>query len=373
MINKEKISAFQFRTLVIFFTIGTTIINVPSYMAVEAKQDAWIGAALGVALGLIIIWLYTKLGLLFPRMTFVEMNRALFGQWIGNTLSLFFLLLPFLYGSELLYYLGSFMSIEIFPETPVAAIHFLMVVIVIMGVRLGLETIIRSSEIFIVFFFILFIILVAFITPQIKLENLQPVFEADVKSLLRGAFIFIDFSTATAVILLMIFPASVNQPKAAAKSFIVGYLIGGFVMIVIIFLNISVLGVDNTARHLYPTYILAREINIGHFIQRMEAVLAIMWILSIYVKMSMYLYVVALGIGQILNLKDHRPLVLPLGGISLALSLVMFSNIIEQQNWDKEISIFFSYTVGLLLPLIIFCIVMLRKMVQKRKNKTNSL
>lgn len=59
-------------------------------MAAEAKQDGWIGAVLGVAIGLIIIWFYSKLGLLFPEKTFVEMHENLFGKWIGKMISLFF-------------------------------------------------------------------------------------------------------------------------------------------------------------------------------------------------------------------------------------------------------------------------------------------
>jgi spore germination protein KB len=144
----------------------------------------------------------------------------------------------------------------------------------------------------------------------------------------------------------------------------IGYLIGGLIMIVIIFLTISVLGPESTARHNYPTYTLARKINIGNFVQRIEAVLAIMWILSIYMKMTIYLYAVVIGSAQILNLKNHRPLIVPLGGISVILSLKMFSNVIEQQTWDREIAVFFSYTVGFLLPLIMLCIAVFRKMVK---------
>ncbi|SIQ06041.1 spore germination protein KB [Peribacillus simplex] len=364
MLDTEKISAHQYRTLVIFFTIGTTIITVPTTMAAEAKQDGWIGAVLGVAVGLIIIWFYSKLGLLFPEKTFVEMHENLFGKWIGKMISLFFLSMSFLYGSELLFYVGKFISIQFFPEIPIAAINISMATIVIMSVRLGLETFTRSAEIFIVFFFILFIILTVFIAPQINLENLQPVFEVETKPLLRAVFFFVEFSTVTSVALLMIFPAFVNQPKAASKSFMIGYLIGGLVMIIVIFLTISVLGAESTARHNYPTYTLARKINIGNFVQRIEAVLAIMWILSIYMKMTIYLYAVVIGIAQILNLKNHRPLIVPLGGISVLLSLVMFSNVIEQQTWDQEIAVFFSYTVGFLLPLIMLCIAVFRKMVK---------
>lgn len=87
-----------------------------------------------------------------------------------------------------MFYVGKFISIQFFPEIPIAAINISMATIVIMSVRLGLETFTRSAEIFIVFFFILFIILTVFIAPQINLENLQPVFEVETKPLLRAVF-----------------------------------------------------------------------------------------------------------------------------------------------------------------------------------------
>ncbi|MGE7609298.1 hypothetical protein ACQKML_22090 [Peribacillus frigoritolerans] len=48
----------------------------------------------------------------------------------------------------------------------------------------------------------------------------------------------------------------------------------------------------------------------------------------------------------------------------MILSLVMFSNVIEQQTWDREIAVFFSYIVGFLLPLIMLCIAVFRKKVK---------
>ncbi|MDQ0493800.1 hypothetical protein QOZ95_001962 [Paenibacillus brasilensis] len=39
-----------------------------------------------------------------------------------------------------------------------------------------------------------------------------------------------------------------------------------------------VLGPDITARNIYPGYALAKKISIGHFLQRIEAIMATMWL-----------------------------------------------------------------------------------------------
>ncbi|WP_282244769.1 endospore germination permease [Psychrobacillus sp. NEAU-3TGS] len=362
-----KINSYQFLVLVILFTVGTSILIVPSALATVAKQDAWIAAIIGTVIGLSIVWLFTKIGLWFPNLTFVQMNEMLFGKWIGNILSFLFISMTLLSTAILLYYSGSFLTTHVMPNTPMGATNILMAIILVMAVRLGLETIARSAEIFIGVFFLLFIILVVFIAPEIKFENIQPVFEADINSIAESSLSLIVISSVYAVSLLMIYPAFINQPKSAKKFFLFGNLIGGLVIIILTFLCIFVLGADITARQEFPGYGLAKMINIGNFINRVEALMAALWIICLYFKMVIYFYSSVYGLAQILNLKDYRPLTYPLGMIVVVFSLVIFPNVMEQQKFDSTINIYFALTIGLLLPLLMVIVYAIRKK-QLKKN-----
>ncbi|MDQ0884742.1 MULTISPECIES: GerAB/ArcD/ProY family transporter [Peribacillus] len=64
----------------------------------------------------------------------------------------------------------------------------------------------------------------------------------------------------------------------------------------------------------------------GCRLTRIEAIVAGIWFISTFFKMSMLFYVLNLGIAQILNLKDYRLLTLPLGMILLVFSLVSVPN-----------------------------------------------
>ncbi|MEY8349225.1 endospore germination permease [Bacillus cereus] len=365
--ENEKINSHQFLNLVILFTIGTTILIIPANLAAEAKQDAWIVSLVGTGIGVFVIWIFNTLVRNFPNMTIVQINEQLFGKWLGKTVSLFFVSMPLLYTSILLIYNGSFLNTHMMPNTPALALNLLMILILVMGVRLGLETIARSAEIFMPIFFILFIILVVFLIPQIKFENIQPVFEVETKTILRASLHLITTSSVNSVILLMIFPALVNQPKEARKSFYIGNIIGGVVIIIITILSILVLGAETTARHNYPSFILARKINVGDFIQRIEGTIAIMWFITIYFKMTLYFYASVLGITQILNLKYYRPLVLPLVMIVGVLSIIMYEDVVKQQNFDATATIAYSLSVGLFLPLIMLIVSIFRRKGQKEQ------
>ncbi|MFJ8257520.1 endospore germination permease [Peribacillus asahii] len=357
MLNNEKISVRQFRVLVTFFTIGTIILYSP---ASEAKQDAWIAVIFSAGLGLLVIWLLTTIALLFPTMNFVQIIETLFGKWLGKAISLFFLSLPFVATAELLYYSGNFLTTHLMPDTPVEVLYILTAIIVVMAVRHGLETFSRTAELLFIAFMILFLLLL-FISPQIKFENIQPVLEDGIKPLLHPTIRLVAIFAFNPVTLLMIFPSAVNQPKKAQKSFFIGILMGISVAFITTILSILVLDPSQIERRLYPNYAMVKMINVGDFLQRIEAVIATIWMITIYCKTVLYFYASCLGIAQVLNLKDYRPLTLPLGMIMVTFASMLFPNVVEQRYWDSEIGFVFSLVVGGFLPLFMLGVAVFRK------------
>ncbi|MEC0276128.1 GerAB/ArcD/ProY family transporter [Peribacillus frigoritolerans] len=367
MVKEIKISARQFEILVILFSIGTTILVIPGSLAQVVKQDAWIAAVFGTGIGLLLVALYIAISRMFPTKTLVEINEILLGKWIGKAVSLTFVFFSLYSAASLLFYVGNFLTTLIIPDTPIEAVNIIFACILIMGIRLGLETVARSAEIFFAFFIILFIILVIFVIPQIEFQHIQPVFETGIKPMIYTVFLFTSIFSLPLIVLLMIFPVSVNQPKKAEKSFFIGILIGGSCLIIIIALAILVLGADDSARQMYPSYALARKINVGNFIQRIEVIMAIMWFITIYFKMVIYFYASVIGLAQTLNLKDYKPLTLPLGVISVSLSLIIHPNVAQSATFDKEVWPLYVSVYGLVLPLLLLAVNGFRKKIHKNK------
>lgn len=359
--KKVKISPRQFGILVTFYSIGTAILITPSELASIAKQDSWIAAILGVGLALLLVLLYTSLGNQFLDKTIVQINELLLGKWLGKLVSLAFVFFSLIGAAILLIIIGYFLTTEVMPETPIAAINILFASIVVMGARLGIETIARAAEILFPLFFFLFIMLAVLLSPQIEFQNLQPVLDNGVKPIIEATISFTSIISLSPIILLMFFPVSVNQPKQAQKAFFNGTLLGGIFLIVTIALSLLVMGADQTAWHIYPSYNLAKKVNIGDFIQRIEVLMALMWIITIYFRLVLYFHVTVFGLAQILNIKDYRPLTLPLGIILVALSLIIYPNIIYAATWTKETWLPFASTFGLILPLILLVVAKFRK------------
>ncbi|MDF2717662.1 MAG: yndE 2, partial [Paenibacillus sp.] len=103
------------------------------------------------------------------------------------------------------------------------------------------------------------------------------------------------------------------------------------------------------------------KINIGHFLERIEAILAIIWILTIYFRLTVMHYALVLGIAESLRLRAHRFLALPLGVVIVAFSIFSVPNSTYLSTFNKTTLPIFIFTIALLLPFLLLLVAVLRK------------
>ncbi|KEK10919.1 spore gernimation protein [Lysinibacillus sphaericus] len=371
--KKQLISSRQFTIIVTLYTVGTGILIIPASIASEVKQDAWIVATIGTLLSLFLIKLYIFLSNKMANLSIVEVTEKFLGNIVGKFISLCFVLLTLLSSGELLYFIGNFLQTEVMPETPPVVFAILFNFIILFAVYQGIEVFARTLEILFPIFLFIFITFLFFVSPQIDIRNIQPIFEVSVPPLIYSVLHFMGLFSFPLIVLLMIFPSAINNLQTGKKGFYIGTLVGGFIITAFIALSILVLGVTNTSLRTFPSYTLAQKISVGDFLQRIEIIMAFMWMVTIFVRSFIYFYASLIGISQMLKLKDHRPLILPLGMIAIALSQIVHANIIHsdqynQQTWPLAIAIF-----AILLPLILLFVAKLKRLKNKKVVKNDTM
>lgn len=360
--KKQLINSRQYTIIVILYTAGTGILIIPASLVSEVQQDAWIVATIGTLLSLLLIKLYIILSNKMANLTLVEVSEKFLGSFIGKVISLSFILLTLLSSGELLYFIGNFLQTEVMPETPPVVFAILFNFIILFAAYQGLEVFARTLEILFPIFLFIFIIFLFFVSPQIDIKNVQPVLEVSIPPLIYSVLHFMGLFSFPLIVLLMIFPSAINNLQSGKKGFYIGTLVGGFIITAFIALSILVLGVTNTSLRTFPSYTLAQKISVGNFLQRIEIIMAFMWMVTIFVRAFLYFYASLIGISQMLKLQDHRPLILPLGTISIALSQIVHANIIHsdqynQQTWPLAIAVF-----AILLPLLLLFVAKFRRL-----------
>ncbi|WP_308639813.1 GerAB/ArcD/ProY family transporter [Paenibacillus silvisoli] len=355
MEDNGKITGFQLMVLVFLYTIGTTVLVIPAGLAATAKQDAWIGAIVGVLIGAAVLGLYLALWIVYPGQSFVGICRSALGKWAGTAVAVIFTGYAFIGAATVLFYVGNFFQTQFLPRTPIWCIVMLFGFVVVMGTRLGLETISRASELMLPWFLILFSILVITLVPASKSVHLLPMLETGWKPVFSAGLSFAGTAYMPIVFLFSVLP-NVQAPEKARIGMYVAALIGGVCVALVTLLCILILGPNITGRSMFPSYALVKKINIGNFLQRVEAVLAGLWFITTYVKTTFYFYGGVTSLSEIFKLNNYRVVTLPCIMIVVVLSMIVYPDVVYMQYWDSIIFPPYILVMGVGIPLLLWII-----------------
>lgn len=369
MKKKEVISPYQMFVLSLFFCIGTSLLVTPANITEKSGQDAWAAAIIGSAAGFVILLFYIFLASRFPKLTFVQLSERILGKWLGKAVTLLFVAVSLLFTGTLMHYSGLFLKLHMMPQTPMVVLNALLAGVVIMGAMLGMETIARSAEVFLLAFGGLFVLLIVAVAPQAKLERLQPVFEHGPGDIISSSIPLIEVSAMNAIVLLMIFPALLDSVKKGGRALMGGYLIGIAIIILLTTLCVAVLGASYTTTLEFPGYELAKRINIGNFIQRIEGIMSVMWIMSLFVKAAIYFHAAITGTAYLFGRDDPGRLALPLGAAALVLSVTLYPDTIYLMLWNDTTGLFLSVSLGIFIPVFLGIIYLFRRKTLKRERR----
>lgn len=358
--ENAKISSHQMSSFTASYTCGTSILVVSSSLAGFAKQDAWMCSLFSVVIGIPFVLLYCYLGKLFPDKSLLEVIITVFGKWIGWIVSAFFVFLCLLSAAQVVSYIGSFMTTEYLISTPVYLINALFLAILVLALFYGLESASRATEILFRMVWIILLFTVVANIPNFKINNLFPVLENGVTPVFKGSILLSSYMTWPLIVLNMAYPTHVDNPKAARRSILKGYLWGSAVIFLINLTSILVLGSNITAITKYPTYMLAKEISFG-FLSRIEGLIIGAWIVTLLSRTFFYLYAGLTGMSKLFGLKDNKKIILPLGFLVLLFSNIAYPSSAYQVYWDKIVWIPYIATISIILPLALFVVYLLRK------------
>lgn len=354
MLRKQQISLRQFSILVIIFTVGEGIFLLPGIVTNEAKQDGWIASLISLLMGILFVLFYEQFARLYPKLTLVEISEKVLGSWLGKGFALLFIGYAFYYAAVALREIGDFLTTQNYPETPMIFIHILVVIVVVMAVRLGIEPIARSVEIFLPWLAVLLLFLILCSIPKMDVYHIQPVFSEEFRSIVRASIPFTAYSFVELAFFLMIVPY-VKERQHLRKSWLWGSMIGSAVITIVTIVAILVLGAELTARQMYPGYNLAKLIYIGDFLQRVEASLAVIWFITIFVRVTIYFFVTVTGLAQVFRLQNHKSIATPLGVILVALASIVSTDIVYfnhlNQYWPF-LDLFFGFLFVLFLWIV---------------------
>lgn len=347
-----RISHIQLMFLMTGFFIGSaTILN----QSVTALQDAWLAIILGFGAGIALVSMYVSISMLNPGKSLIEILMDRLGHFFGTIIAIFYIWYFIHVAALVARNFAEFMVTTTYAETPIVFITMSIILVIAFMVRHGLEVIARTSELLVPILIISFIFIFLIVANLYEVENFLPFYERGYKPILQASFNILTFPVGEGVVFMMLFPYLYH--KGLLKISNLALLIAGLLILSVTVRDLMVLGPELMARVIFPPHIttaLIPNLDITPLVE-------INLIIGGGTKIAVFLYAAALGIAQLLNLRDHKPFVIPVSVITIVLSVWVFDSILEVIQWASEVFPYYSIPFQFIIPAVLLIISWLKK------------
>lgn len=356
-LDGSRISRAELWFLVAGLLLGSSVILPPG---TAAGRDSWAATVLGALGGVGIAAVYIGLYMRFPGRTFVEISHAVYGRYAGRLVSLLFVAYLIHLASLILTNFGDFFSATVYRLTPEAALTTLLVLVTCYVVCSGIEVLARCSIPLVLLIIAAPVADALLMLNRIDVRRLLPVLETAPPVLAWVSLAAATFPFAETVAFLMVFPA-LDTTRRLRRTVFSAILTGGLLASATVARNTAVLGGIGRL-YAYQNIQAVRMISIGDVLTRVEVFTSALLISTGFVKFAVLFYGAVLGLAQILGLKTYRPLVYPLGGLLLALSLINFHSVAENIRLATLSYPVYALGFQLFLPLLTLSIAVIRRL-----------
>lgn len=362
--KREFITRYQGVNLIILFTAGSTLVL---GTGAEAGKDSWISILLATAVMIPVIIMYITILTSYPGMDLFQVIEHVFGRAIGLLLNIIYIFFAATLSGFIIRNFGEFVKSVSLNETPINVILLFVSIVVIYGLKGGIEVLGRWSGLIGPILIILTISTMVMLIPNSDLNNLRPIMFRGINPIIEGSFFVISFPMAELVIFMMGF-SSLKNKREIWNVYLKGFFIGAIMIFMATIMEIIVLGENTYSAAAFPSYSAVRRIDFGNFVQRVEIIMATTFFCGGFIKSSMCCLGACKGISQVFKFEDYRFLVTPIGIIIFILAAVSFNDISEMSSFVLEVWRYYSIVFQVFIPVIILVGVVLKKGMDKKRS-----
>ncbi|MBP1989844.1 GerAB/ArcD/ProY family transporter [Paenibacillus eucommiae] len=348
----HSISRWQLVLMVISFLYGSSFLMAPGLTAFFSFQDAWISMFFSVMIGLLlnVVWMFLLKSYGYESIFWIVEHVG--GKWLGTVINLLIVFYAVHLASYVVRNLSNFMVVSISPMSNQWTYQIMIILLAVYSCYYGLNNIARVNEFLNPWMLLLFIISVALTANQFNFNHLRPVFEQSMKSILHGSYTTIAFPFLD-IILLGSVLTYVKQKEKLMKYYLTGILFAGMILVLTIFLTLGTQGPYMVIRQPYPTFSMMRDITLIKNFERVEALVAVVWIFGILVKITLSLFAALKGLQHISRHESYTSFLIPAGIITFVMSNEIHTNTVDYTDWVAKYWTLFYFTLYLILIIVL--------------------
>lgn len=340
----SKLSTYEIFALTNIAIVMIITDTTPSLLAQNTKNAFWyvplVSFLVVLPSFLILLYLLRK----YNAEHLVELLEILFGKFLGKVFAFIVFMANFLLLTlDKRSYVGQ-IKLLYFEQSQLFSIFIILAIVCIFGAVRGIKVIGYTAKLFLPYFQISLIILIILIIPSLIPERIFPIFgsgltEVIQEGVLKGS-IFSKFT-----LLLMVLPA-VKEPKYFYKGTLLGLMISVIQIIFFYFIYTTFFDYDSIATTPFPFHEVTQYIRLGDFFTNIETFFLIFWLLAMFIRFILFLYLTSWLFGAIFQINNFELLILPIGFLLMLVGLLPNNAIVTEVVYRNNL-------FNLLTPIII--------------------
>lgn len=350
MENNYKLEKIEAIAIILIVMINKLILNIPYYIVKLVGSGAIINLLYIGIIDFIVLLIIIKLFNNFDTADILDISEYLGGKAFKNLIGFLCIGLFFLVAFITLIDFSNVLHTIYFSNFPMAYILFFFIFGVLIANLIGLKGISRTVC-FIIPFAIISVIITFFTSfENLDIKDLTPLFGKSYKE----TFLY-GLSNCFAMYILVIYyflKPLLKDIREFKKIPITSYLISFILLMLTIVPMLTLFNTNSNSEPINSLFLLSRQIELGRFLQRIDALFIFLWIFAIFSYLSFIIFIINRIIKKIVPVSNEKMLSYSTCSILLGLSLIPINishiHFIEDTLY-RYLIIGFAFVLGIII------------------------
>lgn len=365
----SKISTWDAVLLIVNAIVPTAFIVLPTIIVTYLDQDSpWsilIAYAVGIAMA-------TLIGVIIKHndgTPFLEWVSKITSPVVSTLLGLILLQYYLDATTSTLREFVNFLKDNVLFKTPIFVLISIALLITAYMVHQGITTISRVNNMIFLLYFIVLPIYWFGLKGYLDVHRLLPVFDHTYRKFILGSMTTVTWFSEVAVLLFL--APYLKTPRHAGRIGRRALLIIALLLLTNLNEMLMIFGSNYVKAVSYPAFISLSVVHIGNFLENLDILFISYWILSIYFKLGVFLFVTLECFKQTFRVKEKEPYLLGIFMVICAECLYTWKDPSRLTSLNGEGRFPVMMLVNVLLPTLIYLYSLLAGKIKSRRREAS--
>ncbi|MDR6552161.1 endospore germination permease [Paenibacillus qinlingensis] len=366
MDSKQVINLRQLSWLASSIVTSGGILTLQNELIRINQMDAWFSYLLSIIYVFLIAGFFGYITKLYPQKNIFEISKEILGQGFGTCLNLLILFHFWQIVVRDISSVSRFSSTLLLHSTPLEILFLLNCLLLIYFGKTSLEVIARVNDLFYPLFVVTITIMPLLLSNEFFLRLTTPVLTMPLQHWTASSIL--TLGSAGDVFILGAFLHTIYNSNHVRSAIRHGSLLGFFLLTLILFAIIAVLGPRMPANFSYPTYNLVQTIHVTDFLDRLDLVMLMIWFPTVTCKIIAIYLALLIGITSLFNGRNYPMINKPIGlmlALTTCLSFKSTTELLSFSNFSSPVIVLAYQPFTMVLLLIVG--------IRKRRKNPNAL